>query len=270
MTLIISPNLVLTPSAPLDLRMPVIGWRNQVTMAGIEADFQDEAFPVENLANPATNLFWRSTSLEEQYLTFALDESQPVDFIGIARHNLAASGAILSVEVQLYDDGEWLELIEGFVVRDDSPIIIRFFENNAGAIRIKIVPFSAPPQIAVTYIGQLMVMPMGITAPHTPLIDGRDTRVTTGISEAGEYLGSIVLSQKLSTSVSFRLLNDEWYRKTMRPFVQQGRGTPFFFSGFPERHPHEAGYAWLTSDPRPDFLDAEYVNVSLDIGGVIY
>jgi len=270
MTLIISPNLVLTPPTRLDLSMPIIGWRNQVTMEGVEADYQDDANPIENLTNPATNLFWRSTSLEPQYVTFFVDESDPVDYIGIARHNLAASGAILSVEVQLFDDGEWLELIEGFVIRDDSPIIIRFFENYAGSVRLKIVPFSAPPQIAVVYIGRLTVMPMGITAPHTPLIDGRDTRVTTGISEAGEYLGTITLSQKLSTSVLFRFLTGEWYRHNMRPFVRQGRGTPFFFSGFPEQHPREAGYAWLTSDPRPSFRDAGWVDITLDIGGIIY
>jgi hypothetical protein len=139
----------------------------------------------------------------------------------------------------------------------------------ATGMRLKLVPLETPPEIAVVYIGQLMVVPMDIPVGHTPLIDGRVTRTAAGNSEAGDYLGSIVLSQKLSSSVSFQYLDDEWYRQTMRPFVQRGRGTPFFFSGFPESHPREAGFAWLTSDPRPDFIGSEWVNISFDMGGIV-
>lgn len=269
MVLILSPSLVLTAPQQFDRASPIIGWDNQITVVGTEADSEELNFPATNVANPSTNLLWRSASIEPQYLTFALNEDRSSDYVAIARHNLGSAGVVLSVEVRNFADGEWLELVQGFVVPDDAPILIRFLENVAIGMRLKLVPLETPPEIGVVYIGQLLVVPMDIPAGHTPLIDGRVTRTAAGNSEAGDYLGSIVLSQKLSSSVSFQYLDDEWYRQVMRPFVQRGRGTPFFFSGFPESHPREAGYAWLTSDPRPEFIGSEWVNISLDMGGIV-
>lgn len=269
MSLILSPSLVLTAPTQFNRRLPIIGWDNQITVTGTAADFEELDFPATNVANPATNLLWRSSSTDTQYLTFALNEERSSDYIGIARHNLGSGGVVVSVEVLNFAGGEWTELIEGFVVPDDAPILIRFLENVASAMRLKFIPQAEAPEIGVVYIGNLLVVPMDIPAGHTPLIDGRVTRTTTGNSEAGDYLGTIVLSQKLASSVSFQYLDDDWYRQNMRPFVRLGRGTPFFFSGFPESQPREAGYAWLTSDPTPDFIGNEWVNINLDMGGII-
>ena len=269
MSLILSPSIVLTEPTEFDSTLPIIGWDNQITVAGTEADLEEDDFPATNAANPATNLFWRSSSTDEQYLTFALNEERSSDYIGIARHNLGSAGVVVSVEVQNFAGGEWVELVEGFVVPDDAPILIRFLEIAASSIRLKLIPLATEPEIAVVYIGNLLVVPMGIPFGHTPLIDGRVTRTTSGNSEAGDYLGSIILSQKLTTSVSFQYLDADWYRRVMRSFISLGRGTPFFFSGFPESRPREAGYAWLTNDPRPSFIEAERVNITLDMGGII-
>lgn len=269
MSLIISPSLVLTAPAQFDRRLPIIGWDNQITVAGTGADFEALDFPATNVANPSTNLLWRSTSTDPQYLTFALNEERSSDYIGIARHNLGSGGVVVSVEVQNFAGGEWVELVEGFVVADDAPIIVRFLENVASGMRLKLVPLATPPEIAVVYVGNLVVIPMDIPAGHTPLIDGRVTRTTNGISEAGDYLGSIILSQKLATSQPFQYLPSDWYENIMRPFVHRGRGTPFFWSGFPQAKPREGGYAWLTSDPRPDFIGNDWVNITLDMGGIV-
>jgi hypothetical protein len=269
MSLIFSPSFVLALPTGYDSTFPVIGWESQVVVTGVHADFEEDNFPATNLANPATNLLWRSTSTATQYVTFDLNEEEPVDYIGIARHNLGSGGIVISVEVQTYDSADWVEFIEGFVVADDAPILIRFLENIAGAMRLKLVPLAAVPEIGVVFIGRMLVMPTGIAFGHTPLVDGRVTRTVAGNSEAGDYLGSIVLSQKLASSVSFRYIEDAWYRQNMRPFAKQGRGTPFFWSGFPDSHPGEAGYAWLTSDPQPDFIEAGWVNITLEMGGII-
>ena len=269
MTLILSPSLVLTSPTQYDRTTPVFGWHNLVTVAGTVADLEEDFFPAANLANPATNLFWRSTSTAVQYVTFAVNEEESIDYIGLARHNLGSAGVVVEVEVRLYDSEEWAPLIDGFVVATDAPILIRFLETSATGIRLKLTPLETVPQIAVVHIGKMLVMPIGIPVGHTPLIDGRTTRTAAGNSEAGDFLGSIVLSQKLSTSVSFQFLEDHWYRANMRPMVRCGRGSTFFFSGLPSSHPEEAGYSWLVSDPRPDFIEAGWVNISLDIGGIV-
>ncbi|HEV7344259.1 MAG TPA: hypothetical protein VGN60_01315 [Devosia sp.] len=269
MALILSPSLVLSAAADYDLTAPVLGWENDITVAGTSADSSVDFYPATNLANPATNLLWKSASTDVQYVTFAINEEEPIDYLGIARHNLGSGGIIVEVEVQLFDSGEWSSLIDGFVVANDAPILVRFLETTANAVRLKLTPLATPPEIAVAHVGHMMVMPVGIPFGHTPLIDGRSTRITTGNSEAGDYLGSIMLSQKLNTQLAFQYLRDDWYRANMRPFVKQGRGATFFYSGFPDSHPEEAGYAWLTSDPRPTFIEAGWVNITFEIGGIV-
>lgn len=271
MSLVLSPAFVLQSSTggSFDLSRPIIGWENQITVAGVEADSEEPNFPATNTANSATNLFWRAGGTEVQYLTFLLNEEIPSDYIGIARHNLGSAGVIISVEVRTFADSPWVELIEGFVAPDDAPILIRYVEVSAVAIRLKLVPLDTAPEIAVVHIGRLLAMPIGLSIGYTPLIDGRITRTATGNAESGDFLGSIILSQRLKSSVTFQNLDDSWYRQFMRPFVAKGRGATFFFSGFPDSHPREAGYAWLTADPRPDFIEALRVNLSLEMGGIV-
>jgi hypothetical protein len=269
MTLILSPSLVLSSPTQYDPSSSVLGWENQITIAGTLADYAEDFYPANNLANPATNLLWKSNSTAIQYVTFLVNEEEPIDYIGIARHNLGSTGVIIEVEVQLFDSGDWSPLIEGFVVANDAPILVRFLETTANAVRLKLTPLATPPEMAVVHIGRMLVIPGGIAFGHTPLIDGRTTRTAVGNSEAGEFLGSIVLSQKLSTSVTFNYLQDSWYRANLRPFVREGRGATFFYSGLPDSHPEEAGYAWLTSDPRPVFIEAGWVNITFEIGGIV-
>jgi hypothetical protein len=270
MSLIVTPALVLSsPEQFSEATTPVLGWQNFVTVNGTAADYEADFFPATNMANPSTNLGWKSTSTAVQYVTFALNEEEAIDYVGIARHNLGTSGVVVEIEIQLFDESEWSNMVEGFVVNNDAPILIRFLNVAGHALRLKLTPLTTPPEIAVVHIGRMLVMPMGIPVGHTPLIDGRTTRTASGNSEAGDYLGSIILSQKLSTSVSFQYLEDDWYRENLRPLVKEGRGTPFFYSGFPDSHPEEAGYAWLTTDPRPSFIEAGWVNISLDIGGIV-
>lgn len=270
MTLIVTPAFVLSsPDQFSEVSTPVLGWLNFVTVAGTSADSQADFSPAVHMANPATNLIWRSASTDVQYVTFLVNEEESVDYVGIARHNFGTGGIVVEIETRLFDGGDWQTLVEGFVVANDAPILIRFLETSVNAVRFKLTPLTVPPEIAVVHIGRMLVMPIEIPAGHTPLVDGVSTRTSSGSSEAGDFLGAIVLSQKLSTSVAFQFLEDAWYRQNLRPLVKAGRGTPFFYSGLPATHPEEAGYAWLVSDPRPVFIEANWVNVTFEIGGII-
>ena len=270
MTIVISQNLVLAGATSYDPALPLIGWQNQVTATGTTADFEAAEHPAVNLANPATNLYWRSTDTVAQYLTFAVDEEQPIDYIGIAGHNFGSGGTVISVEYQQFDSVDWVELVEGFVVADDAPIIVAFRETLVSNIRIKLTPDGSTPEAAVVHIGAMLAMTSGIIPGHTPLEVGRTTRLAVGVAESGDYLGKIVLAQIRRTQVAFRPVEGDWYWREMEPFISQGIGTTFFYAGFPQSRPRAVGYCWLASDPRPVFRDATgRVDVSLDIGGVV-
>jgi len=62
--IVISENLVLSPTGSPGPDHPVIGWHNLVTATNISADTAEADYPVTNLANPSTFLQWRGRGLD--------------------------------------------------------------------------------------------------------------------------------------------------------------------------------------------------------------
>jgi hypothetical protein len=256
MALVLSPALVLSaPTDPTGPNAPCIGWRNVVAAGGIEADSEAAGYPVTNLANPSTaaQAGWRSDSTDEQHITIILPGGGPVDYVGLARHNLGSTGVNLSIEAADPDNpGDWIEIFEAVVLAGDAPAVLRFDETFATAIRLRMIPVGAvPPRIAVVYAGMLLRLPRGLQPGLVPLAFAAADDVVSGQAESGDYLGRIVTNQSLKTAVSIRYLSYDWFRANMGPFARAARTIPFFFAWAPGDYPDDAGYAWLDGDIRP-------------------
>lgn len=246
--IVISQNYALSVVPEVDANLPAIGYRNVVTPSTIVADTQDVNYPASNLANPATNSEWRAADDSEQYLTITISDPEDIDYVGIARHNFGS--AEIPVSIEEFADGGWQELVEDIMPGDDSPLMFRFEPHSCAQIRIRMQPGNEPPRAAVVYVGKLLDLERKIYAGHTPLPHARKINLATGISESGNYLGSIVLGEFRSTSVPFSLISPDWYRQMMEPFIKT-RPSPFFFAWRPQAYPHEVGYCWITNDPMP-------------------
>lgn len=269
--IVISSALALALAADDNADLPILGWENRVTVDNITADSEAEGFPATNLANPSTTSLqgWRSDSTSTQYVTLTLDPSEPVDYLGIARHNFGSTGATVSIEGM--EDGEsWEEIVEEHVLGDDDVVLFRFVGLFLVGIRIKIQPVDTEPRAAVLYVGTLTVFERGVQAGHTPITYARNRNVMTGRSQSGDFLGRIIVGGTRQTDVAINWLTPAWYRSTLEPFMAVSAESPFFWGWKPETYPDEVGFAWLTSDPRPIPAHlAGYINVQFQMEGIL-
>ncbi len=246
--LYLSPALVLAPAAYAGLANPVFCWRNVVDVASVAADSEDADYPAVNLANPQTSSVWKSETTDEQYITVAVASDEPVDYVGVARHNFGSGQIAVAVEVKTAEPGAAWEEVASLVPGDDSPLLIMLEAGFYIGVRLKLTPDEVPPQAAVLQVGKALIMPRSTPAGFVPLPDALERETLTGIAENGDFLGDIVTSERLSTTVSFQLLGGDWYRESMRPFVQAG--APFFYCWSPAQYPGEAGFAKFEAVPQ--------------------
>ena len=254
MAIVLSQALVLSAATdPTGPNAPVIGWRNVVAAGGITADSEAAGYPVTNLANPSTAAGWRSDTTDEQLVTVATPPAEPIDYVGIARHNLGSTGVNLSLEIPDPESpGDWIEIFEAVVLAGDGPAVLRFEEVYTTALRLRLIPVGdVPPRIAVVYVGLLLRLPRGLQPGLVPMADAAQDEVASGVAESGDFLGRIVTSQTLKTAVSIRYLSYDWYIANLRPFGRAAKTIPFFFLWAPADYPYDAGFAWLDGDLRP-------------------
>lgn len=276
--IIISDDLVLssTGDEETNSNSPLIGWDNLVTIDNITASSEDVDYPAVNLANPITSPIarWQATTTAMQTITFAINSIEDVDYVGIARHNLGTNQNSVIIEGST-DGGTasgWFELVQEVLLPNDAPAIFRFTPQSLTHVRIVIgagASGSDPAEIAVAYVGKLLPLQRRIYVGHTPINYGRSSKVVSGKSEAGDFLGRVIISEQTETSVELKNLTPSWYRSKLDPFIQASKDTPFFFAWRPGDYPNEVGFAWMTNDPQPkNQLPNGMMNIDLQMTGI--
>lgn len=273
--IIISSSLVLTADQ-FGPNSPVIGWHNLVTPANLAATSEDANFPVTNLANPATYLKWKaaSVSASARFVTITHNTVDPIDYVGVARHNFGSGKVTVSLEGYNTAPGgtpSWFTLVSDFLPADDAPIIMRFTLQSLIGVRIKMVPVTTVRQeIGVVYVGALLSMQRNLYVGHAPITMARRINATNGRSESGEFTGRIILGRKNASSASFNHLTPGWVRSRLKPFLLAAEEKPFFFAWRPTTYPNEVGYVWMTNDPEPvNEMGNGMMGVDLQFTGVV-
>jgi hypothetical protein len=271
--IVISRDLTLAvPSYAFSANNPIIGYQQLVTVSNISATTEANGYPASNMQNSSTNIYWKGAStspVEDEYITLTLNSADDVDYVGIARHNFGTAGITVSLEIASAGSPEWMTLITEFLPADDSAILMRFEPQPVTTLRIRLRPGAATPRAAVCYAGKLLVLQRQIYVGHTPITMGRSTRVISGRSESGDFLGRIVISDANNTAVDLKNMTPAWFRENMLPFISQAVEWPFFFAWRPLSYPAEVGYAWLTDDPRPvNQLPNGMMSVQFNMEGV--
>ncbi len=275
MTVVISSEFVIGPTptdgGTIDGNNPIIGWDSIVVEGTISTTTEAATRPATNLANPSTNLRWVGDATEtDEYITVLNPDVAQLDYIALARHNLGSEQIPVSVEYMSDDDPEtWVELIEPVILQDDSPIIFRFEKLAYLGIRIRMQVDLVEPYAAVCYCGELLVLQRRIYVGHQPMKLNTDTRATSNMSESGDFLGRIVLTEMVSTEFSLINLTPDWFRSYMDPFLAFAREYPFFVAWRPGDYPLECGFAWLTNNPSPQNQRARgHMQVTLAMNGI--
>jgi hypothetical protein len=283
MGVIVSPNLVL-PAIVSGVEVtndnPLVGWRNIVTASSLSATSEDLSFPVTNLANPSSALYWKGIAgSNTQFLTVDFsglsDGTDPVDYLAIAGHNFGSGQFSLQVEGATQTDSaegfDWEPLSEEIVPGDDSPLLFRFTSNTFLQMRLVITPLNdtVAPRCAVLQIGRLTILERRIYVGHKPITFNTKANIVTGRSELGHFLGRVVLSEMSETQIELDHITPIFYRTEMEPWRQHAIEKPFFFAWRPGSYPYEVGYCWAMSDMQvQNQRSTGFMQVSLTVQGI--
>lgn len=270
MPIFASPALVIAPSDVVPANFPRIGWTNKVTLANVSADHELSAYPATNLANPNTSLRWESDSLAEQVVTVSGLDGE-VDYIGIARHNFGSGGMSISVEaITAESDPAFVEVLPVVLPADDGALLLQIEPGFYTSIKLRIVPDTVAPTMAVLYVGKLLSVMRGLQPDFTPLRDSGAIELVNGRSERGEHLGSIITGAELSTAAQISVLDPEWYYANMASFVRAAnRGLPFFFAWNPLEYPDDVSFCWFSANVRPVMaILTREINLSMPLKGL--
>lgn len=248
---------------------PLIGYQNVITSTNIIATASDVNFPVSNLGNPATNLKWKGTGTGTQYLTITTGTINPIDYVGIAKHNFWTAQAQISIEIAPTNALVYTQVVAPVILPNDGPALFQFTPQTCFAVRIKIVGSLIIPVVGAVYNGKLLILQRRIYVGHTPITYGRDNNIVNGVSEAGEFLGRILIGSNNMTAVSMKNITPSWYRSYFDPFIIASITKPFFFAWRPYTYPNEVGYAWITNNVKPtNQLVNGFMSVDFQISGV--
>lgn len=261
--IVLSSSLIVSPPAGFGAHLPIILWQTLVTTSNLAADHEDADFPAVRLANPNTNELWVSDDTGDQDIIISLSGTEPVDGVGIARHNFGTAGITVSIEV---DTGAGYTEVASLLPGDDSPILFVFEEANAVNVKVHLAVGDTAPEAAVLYVGKTLQLEWGVQAGHTPINYGRERDIITGRSEAGDYLGRVQSGGMLKSRAEIRNLSPAFYRTYVDPFLADGG--PFFWAWAPAAYPLEVGYVWCTNDPVPVPSLPGYIDISLDLEGI--
>lgn len=269
MSIVIATDVVLDASDDINGDSPCIGWDNVVSRSSIVSTTQEAAWPTTNLGNPSTYHRWQGTAIATEYLTIRINRDDPIDYIGIARHNLWSAGIQASVETQDTSGGAWTERLAAVQLPDDAAAIFRIAERACYAARLKMAAGLVAPRIGAIYCGKLTVVPRRLYVGHAPITLSRQTRVHNGRSEAGDFLGRIELQRMNGTTAPLRNLPADWVRAELDPMLKFATASPFFWAWRPLTYPLEVGYAWLTNDAVPSNQSPNgLMQVDLAMGGI--
>jgi hypothetical protein len=267
--IVLSNTLVLSEVQVYGADNPIVGWHNIVSAGLLTADTEAAGFPVGNLANPNTSLEWRGADAGAQTVALLTDAAAPLDYIAVARHNFGSAAIALSVEGRASAGAAAVEIVQPAILADDAPVIFRFAPRSLYEIILRLQPGAAPPRAAVLYAGKLLVMERGLYVDHTPLKFARKTSVVNGRAESGDFLGRIVIGEYREAPAKFMLLDPDWYRAQMEPFLAAAQERPFFFGWRPQTYPRESGFAVLINDPQPVPSDPSHlIEIELQMRGI--
>lgn len=270
-----------TITRDFSLKNTHIGYENLIT--SVTASSSAAGFGASALLNGFTYDFWRSGSATAT-LTLNLGGSRAVDYIGLAKHNLAGRELKLSSST----DGVTYSDLLTLSLTDNGAAMVLFDEVTASHIRVDIGQTSEStiyadftnqqyliddntdnnPQISVLNIGKSLEMQRMIFGGHSPSKLNTNAELRPNTSEGGAWLGRSVIRSGVMTEYSFSNLTGAWYRSKFDPFAKHAINDAFFIAWRPLGYASECQYAWTDKPISPNNTGPkDWLGVSFNVVG---
>ena len=271
MTLVISPNFVLSQVPTSDLSLPRILYDDVFPDGAITATTEDTDAEAVNIADGLTWDYWRPTSLPAR-LEVLLTEIREVDYLLIASHDLGSKGA--SIRAQYHDGTTWQDAFQEQIMGDDFVTAFLFDEVQSTRFAIYVDGYESPqtnPSIGVAMMGKSLVVPRGQPLKNRPARFSKNTDVRPQMSEGGRLLGRSIRKQGVKFDVKFEHLDASWVRTYFDPFIEHAKTRPFGWVWHLRDYPSEVAFVWTTSgDIRPEYAGLQdRMSVTFGVEGIV-
>lgn len=252
------------------LNHPRIGYRNAVRglpASAVTVSGETTGAPRDAMLRPDTWEFWRAPALPATW-EVELSESQNIDYVGLAGHNIGSSGAAAKIEWSL-TPGVWTTFATEYMPSDDAPLMFLDSPRFAKRLRLTLTGTGAVPYISVFYAEVALAMQRPIYGGHSPITLSRETKLHQMLSRGGQFLGQNFQSFGVRTTAQFQHLTAAWYRANFDPFVKAARAYPYFFAWRPQTFPAEVGYVWSPDDIIPTNMGKRtFMEVKIPMVGI--
>lgn len=257
----ISNALYITAIPTLGNR-PIIGWQSIITTSNFSVTSETDDRPALNLWNPDTTALWESDTPPTDgiiNIDIANSAMDPIDYIGIARHNFGTAG-IQYVLQNSTDDVTYTDVTTARTPTDDRAIVEYFDQSTAEFWRLQLDCPSTAPTIAHIKLGEALILQRPMYVGHKPETLAEYCQSITNVSDTGQYLGQVVTRRWQRGACKQQNTAPDWVRTYLVPFIQHTKlsrdddGTPqgpFFYAWRPAAYPLEVIYGWVDGNIVP-------------------
>jgi hypothetical protein len=268
MTVVVAGGLVLAPPvAELEtpLAYPRILWDDITRRGSVVASSEAEGFEAENAADYLTFDYWRPASVPATYEIQA-DDTEEVDCILIAAHDIGSSGA--SILIEYHDGDDYIEIVELQPGTDD--VLIVLMDEAVETMKVRLTLSGEIASLGVVMAGKALAMPKSVSLDHRPIGLSRRTVIEPNDSEGGQWLGRTIRRNGVETELKFQHLTRDFVRGEFDDFRLAARSYPFGLLWAPERFPAEAAYCRCDQDiiPAHDGIP-DRMSVTIPVKGII-
>lgn len=206
-----------------------------------------------NLTDPATwSLFTPSAS--GPIVSYDLGQSEEIDSLGIAAHNLASSGASFTFQYST-DNTTWNNARPSYSPLTDDDLFFIFPAQTARYWRINFV--GSGFTVGVAFGGKRLDLQHAPIDGYTPIHHARKYTKLFNDSIKGQFLGNRVMSAGAETRVDMGFFDRSWMEGNIRGFESHyNQGGTFFYAGCPSKYPLDIGYCRAGGDD--DTLEIEW------------
>jgi len=215
---------------------PIYHFDNILDTYGFTITSEAAGYPKENLVDFRPWTYWMPTSTATQYLV--VDKGAAgisTDCLSILGHDLFTQGAHIEVQQDTVSNfTSPTTLVTDFAVASNDPTMVVF--ASAGTeryIRIIISNLSAACYIAVIFLGEKMVIPVGPEFGYDP--DRQKIEAEKFLSYTGQFLSSSIRFSERRVMIEYRNIAQSFVASDLLAFLEDHYGAmkPFFLAPDP-------------------------------------
>lgn len=241
----------------------------------VSSDNVATLFPIDNAVDwfPA-DYFKPDAAASAITMKFYNATAMTIDYIALAKHDLATLGARVKVEYSNTGFTGMTTALAATAIPDDG-VFFKSFTQVSG--KYIMLTFDRADAAAIqAMIGMVLIGAMFDTGKYAqigfaPLLIDADAG-NTNVSMEGNWLGKSIRKVAGDLPVDFKLIDEAWTRTYWQPLMTHLQKKPCVVSWDETNYPDDAALAWIekASDmPMPKYGNSSYKEAHLKLKAVL-